>query len=1666
LNAQAINNQIKDVVMPSPNAASLGKYGDIPVSYNTGIPSVGIPIHTLSEGSISLPISLGYHAGGIKVGEPASWIGQNWSLQAGGMISRTVQGRADESCGGFFTIGKDVGVTGNCVNETTQFTNSELANGVKDGEPDIFSFSIGGYSGKFYIAADLTNDGITNGQVVLIPKQDVKISYTATASSNCSNVYRLQRFTIITPDGVKYEFGSDGSTTDAIEITRNNESSFWQASGWYLKKITSADGVNTVTVNYTQEEYRYTYKTSSGTAPSLINSWPLNSPSGSYPQNGVDVIGFRLKDIQTSTDKVTFVAGAERTVTGGDLAVNPNKIFPTVSENPKRLDRIKIENGSMCKSFILTQSYFEDNDAANRSGQFTNYRLRLDNVQERSCDGTKTIPAHIFTYHNNPSNPNYLPNRLSAAIDHWGYYNGALTNQHNGTNMPYTRLKYFNPATSTQYPNGRNFDVKRGESNRETNEANMLLGTLKTINYPTGGSTTFEYEANDYYDPQGIKQLTNVNNITAAWPDGNCAANLVSPNTLLKTFTTTELADMFYQVETQRSNYYTATCADYSPTYQIKVYVGSTSTSVLCSATLTASSAILSGNGGVGTIYKKGIVSGKLTELLPCLQANMTYRFEIVTTNSAVSFTLQQEITVGTNINRKVGGLRVKKITNNDAVNVANNVVKTYTYGSPNSTGVLYGKPVYGYVYSGQLGQCNAGVPATAYNITHFFMEQSIVPLGSFEGSHINYDVVRENYVVNNVPQYYSVYKYFNEAAPVFAGLPLTPTQARIGSGELTRKEQYTGTNGLVASDDYTPYADSKDSSAGYYIKFNTYLVNGDGTAISLWKNYNIKTRAYRMGQTTSYLDGITTSTNYAYDPNLLPKRSETVTNSNGASTTSTYYYASDDPTNCSALITRNMIGFPVKVKQKTGNAARWSKVEYDVFNGSTQIEPKYLKESFEDVPTTWITRVTIAAYTTNGMPSTVTKNNFSVAENYAWTNKLLTQKTFGTGANLLTWGIAYKAGTSLVEKVTDENGLIKKYTYDPLMRLQTVQDRMKDDGTDVQTTTNYTYQYKDVNNAYSYIGTSMSFANTTGAAPLSTKQYMDGLGRAISMVKENYTHGDNLNQINNVAYDALGRQYRTYLPFTSNGSQATAGYVETGFETSPLSRPISHRNTDGTYKYMSYSTNTAADAVQIFTPTTALGMVASAASSSTYAANLLYKTTITDENSKIACVFKDRLGRVILTRKFLNGATGANVDTYNVYDDFSQLVVVLPPGSVVGSGTVSISNELTFQYKYDSRNRLTEKKIPGAEWQKIYYDDRDLVTLTQDGNMRTPASGGAADKYLATQYDEIGRVLRTGWVTTADPVNFAKSGFTIPDGVNKLTETIYYSNRTWVKHQGARVLKPAGVATATEFVWSYSERRVGLEYTGNPVWQGKQHLRFAAVSQMPITDSDVNGVDWVVSGYNGLQQPDLTIRYVFEGNGSDAKTWQSFTYDNGRRLTDIKFNYATGGAGISSPTYTLSNMVYNFKDQLIEKNIGLTGTSALQSVDYIYNIRGFLTNINNVALYTNGSASIMTPPMNGTSPIQNLAITPFVNKVVQDAVQPYRAANAMELPPVNDNNADLYSQNITYGDPASQTGAAAQNNGNISSTTWQVLGRAKQAYGFTYDGLDRLSVANYLRYY
>src|ERR1700745_404186 len=90
--ASAQGPPLAKVVPPSPTSQAFQKYGDIPVSAYTGIPDISIPLYTAKFRDISVPISLSYHASGIKVSEEASQVGLGWVLNAGGNITRNIVG--------------------------------------------------------------------------------------------------------------------------------------------------------------------------------------------------------------------------------------------------------------------------------------------------------------------------------------------------------------------------------------------------------------------------------------------------------------------------------------------------------------------------------------------------------------------------------------------------------------------------------------------------------------------------------------------------------------------------------------------------------------------------------------------------------------------------------------------------------------------------------------------------------------------------------------------------------------------------------------------------------------------------------------------------------------------------------------------------------------------------------------------------------------------------------------------------------------------------------------------------------------------------------------------------------------------------------------------------------------------------------------------------------------------------------------------------------------------------------------------------------------------------------------------------------------------------------------------------------------------------------------
>ena len=71
--------------------------------------------------------------------------------------------------------------------------------------------------------------------------------------------------------------------------------------------------------------------------------------------------------------------------------------------------------------------------------------------------------------------------------------------------------------------------------------------------------------------------------------------------------------------------------------------------------------------------------------------------------------------------------------------------------------------------------------------------------------------------------------------------------------------------------------------------------------------------------------------------------------------------------------------------------------------------------------------------------------------------------------------------------------------------------------------------------------------------------------------------------------------------------------------------------------------------------------------------------------------------------------------DTYYVYDDKGNLCFVLQP---MYQSSANL-DQYAFQYKYDGRNRCIWKKLPGAGYMEMVYDNADRLVFSQDGNQR-----------------------------------------------------------------------------------------------------------------------------------------------------------------------------------------------------------------------------------------------------------------------------------------------------------------------------------------------------------
>ncbi len=709
------------IAPPTPEAASLGKYGQIPVSNYTGIPNISIPIHTVQGRNLSVPISISYHAGGIKVEENASRVGLGWSISAGGIITRNKRGYKDEATAGhygylntpfkpsdverlFFDTSGDEEIA-----SQRGLLLGQIAEQIIDLEPDFFSFSTVGNSGKFFFHED--------GRILPVPLQDVKIELSQTFGDDIS------QWIITHTDGTKFYFGKSRDGYTAVDKTLavlggqslTNPDPY--ITSWHLTDIISADGRDSISFAYTYFPIEYhnstteqrSWNTGYGSEENCAGEGKFRRMEYSTQQSET----VRVTSITSINDSVVFNYAIDRLDLPGDKQLTSIDIYQ--------------RKGSLIKSVRLHQSYFESDDSFtddtlplhggvlidNPNDQLCK-RLRLDAVQEVGSDGTSK-PPHTFAYNTTVN----LPHRFSNSIDYWGYYNGR-----DNSDKGFIPKTYFvTKGLKIKYEQGAD-----RQSDPQYARANML----EKITYPTGGTSTFTFEGNEIefdegYSQQLIPSSLTQNTVTINnTSDVDDATNSIYRDTLC-------ITNLFGVLE------YTLTLKPGCSNFRA---ISSECGGSVFHASLKDMQGglvdLLDGPGqGGGNIFK-GTLSYELPDGKYVLEVQVTDG-DVLDAESSVSVFWEEiyyDITTDKDLDGAVempaGGLRIKKMVHEDKHNPAANQVSHYKYGKKDGQFVSWMSypPIYVYYpATNRVCQC----PALRW------VSQSAYPMATAHGSYVYY---------------------------------------------------------------------------------------------------------------------------------------------------------------------------------------------------------------------------------------------------------------------------------------------------------------------------------------------------------------------------------------------------------------------------------------------------------------------------------------------------------------------------------------------------------------------------------------------------------------------------------------------------------------------------------------------------------------------------------------------------------------------------------------------------------------------------------------------------------------------------------------------------------------------------------------------------------------
>ena len=481
---------ISPVSPQAPTAAEFVKYIDYPVSKYTGIPDISIPLYTINAGNISIPLSISYHASGIKANQEATSVGLGWSLNASGIITRSIV-CGDDLCEPGSTNKFNTGYLDMPMVKEFNDITTEHCNGgelVADSEPDIFCYNIPGFSGKFVF----TKKDDANVIPVQIDKEKANVRIELRRYDNTFVITDGggNRYFFSVKEKTQHYYVSSDNTNGEIEgldfDIRTNFTSLYRlsdssefTSSWYLNKIISAMN-DTVDFEYDEEAYqlplqesctKYTikditfYENSRDDGfldvPPTVNSSGFSTTEIHHTRTKNVIHTPRLRSIKWRQGKVSLEYSDREDLIGR---------YNLSSLLPGKVESIEIADDSNTKihRYVFSYSYFNDNTTYNKTTLYK--RLRLDSLKDELNNGCDYSFGYIG---------GRLPAKNTKNVDYWGFYNGE-----------YYGKEYYSAAyDESGYYMG---------ALKQTKPDYMKVGTLCSVKQPTGDIVSMEYEPNTY----------------------------------------------------------------------------------------------------------------------------------------------------------------------------------------------------------------------------------------------------------------------------------------------------------------------------------------------------------------------------------------------------------------------------------------------------------------------------------------------------------------------------------------------------------------------------------------------------------------------------------------------------------------------------------------------------------------------------------------------------------------------------------------------------------------------------------------------------------------------------------------------------------------------------------------------------------------------------------------------------------------------------------------------------------------------------------------------------------------------------------------------------------------------------------------------------------------